>query len=225
MIAGRACDVGVFWRMPKPRPLAADDPFLWLPRDYFAHADMGEVFPDYDGKFIEADMGCGDGTFLLEMAKEHPERRYLAVERLLGRVRKVCRRLRGANVSNARVLRLESQYALTHLLPENSIDRLHFLFPDPWPKARHEYRRLFSEPFLRVVGKVLKPGGEMLFKTDHDDYFERAEGVIAECGERIGATVLPWEEGDFFYPTTDFEQQWLDMGKSIDRMRLQFGSR
>jgi len=208
--------------MPKPRPLKADDPYLWIPSDYFARAEMSEVFADVEGKFVEADMGCGDGTFLVEMAKHHPERRYLAVERLLGRVRKVCRRLRANDLTNARVLRLESQYALTHLLPANSVDRLHFLFPDPWPKARHADRRLFSEPFLRVVARVLKPGGEMLFKTDHDDYFERAQEVIAMCGERVGATVLPWEDDDFFYPVTDFEQQWLDMGKSIDKMRIRF---
>ncbi|QQL45790.1 tRNA (guanosine(46)-N7)-methyltransferase TrmB [Sulfuriroseicoccus oceanibius] len=208
--------------MSRIRPLKTSNDRIWIPEDYFARAEIGEIFPDADGRVIEFDMGCGDGGFLVQMAQHHPEHRFLGVERLLGRVRKVSRKLKAANAQNARLLRLESQYALDYLLPESSVDRMHFLFPDPWPKEKHARRRLFSEPFLMAIKRVLKPGGELLFKTDHDDYFELAQEVVKECGDKVGFERLEWPEDAFFYPITDFEQQWLDMGKTIDRMRLRF---
>ena len=126
------------------------------------------------GAPLEVDLGCGDGSFLVEMARHFPERRFLGVERLLGRVRKVCRKLQRAGLENARVLRLESRYTVEWLLPGDSVSRLHLLCPDPWPKARHHRRRLLQPEFLAAVARVLEPGGEFLFKTDNEEYFEWA---------------------------------------------------
>ena len=76
---------------PEMRPPEAEE---FVPPDYFRRLDRSELFGG-EGP-LEIDLGCGDGTFLLAMAREFPERRFLGVERLLGRVRKVCRRARRA---------------------------------------------------------------------------------------------------------------------------------
>lgn len=185
-----------------------------MPADYFRRLTPEEIFPG-DAP-LEVDLGCGDGSFLIAMAQHHPERNFLGVERLLGRVRKVCRLADGAGLPNLKVLRLESLYTVEWLLPPHSVSRLHLLFPDPWPKARHHKRRIVQEPFLRALERILVPGGEFLFKTDHPAYFEWAQEEIDAFGR---LTVLPWAEDAFFYPETDFERQWKAAGKPIHQLR------
>lgn len=190
----------------------------WLPEDYFRRATVAEIFPGAPARPWEIDLGSGDGTFLVEMAARYPERNFLGVERLLGRVRGTCRKAREAGLENARVLRLETTYAVGWLLPRGTASRVHLLFPDPWPKKKHARHRLFRADFLAEVRQLLAPGGEFLFKTDHEDYAAEAREVVA--GGLPGWEPVSWDEGDFFYPRTDFEAQWLAQGKSIHRVRL-----
>ena len=190
------------------------EPNELVPADYFKELPLGEYFAN-DAP-LEIDLGCGDGSFVLGMAEHYPDRNFLAVERLLGRVRKVCKRSHKMDLKNLKVLRLESLYTLEWLLPESCVDRLHLLCPDPWPKAKHHRRRLFQEPFLNAVVRVLKPGGEFLFKTDHEEYFEWSEEHLAVFDK---LERLSWEEDDFFYPKTDFQIQWEAEGKSLQGLR------
>lgn len=192
----------------------------FVPPDYFRRLDRSEIFGG-EGP-LEIDLGCGDGSFLLAMAREFPERRFLGVERLLGRVRKVCRRAQREGLGNLQVLRLESLYTVEWLLPPASVERLHLLFPDPWPKARHHKRRLVQARFLAAAAKILAPGGEFLFKTDHPEYFEWAADELASFS---GLTVCEWPDDAFFYPETDFERQWKAEGKTPQRLRAVNGEK
>ena len=194
-----------------PRPAMAGE---FVPADYFQKLEVAEICRD--GRPLEIDLGCGDGSFLMDMAKEYPERDFIGVERLLGRVRKVCKKIRRRELDNARVLRLESRYTVEWLLPEAAVSRLHLLCPDPWPKLRHQRRRLVQVEFLEAVRKALVPGGEFLFMTDHEDYFQWTVEKVVSFGrfER-----LEWDEDTFFYPKTDFQVQWEAEGKSMWRMR------
>ena len=89
----------------------------WMPADYFRRATAAEIFPDRPDAPIEVDLGCGDGTFLASMGAHFPERNFLGIERLLGRVKGTCRRAGAAGCANVRVLRLESEYSVGWLLP------------------------------------------------------------------------------------------------------------
>lgn len=205
----------------QPRPPApARPPYSheWIPADYFRRATVDEIFPDEPARPWEIDLGCGDGTFLANLAARFPERNILGVERLLGRVRGTCKKARDLGCDNVRVLRLETAYTVGWLLPRGTASRVHLLFPDPWPKKKHARHRLFRPDFLAEVRQLLLPGGEFLFKTDHEDYATEAREVVA--AGLPGWEPAPWEEGDFFYPQTDFEAQWLSQGKSIHRVRL-----
>jgi tRNA (guanine-N7-)-methyltransferase len=185
-----------------------------VPADYFRKLERSEICRG--GRPLEVDLGCGDGSFLMEMAREYPDRDFLGVERLLGRVRKVCKKVTRRGIGNARVLRLDSRYVVEWLLPEASVTRLHLLCPDPWPKVRHHRRRLMQPDFLDAVWRALVPGGEFLFMTDHDEYFEWARDKMREFGK---FELLEWEEQTFFYPKTDFQVQWEAEGKGMWRLR------
>lgn len=189
---------------------------VFIPDDYFRELRKEEIFPD-PSRTLEIDMGCGDGSFLIAMAQQHPERDFLGVERLAGRVAKVAKKITAAGLTNARVLRLESAYTVGWLLPAASVSRLHLLCPDPWPKKKHHARRIMViEEFQNGLLRVLQPHGEFLFKTDDPPYFE----VGTEAWDALpGFERLEWPQDAFFYAQTDFERQWLRQGKSMNRAR------
>ena len=190
----------------------------FIPEDYFRELAVAEIFPDSPERPLEIDLGCGDGGFLLEMARLLPGRNFLGVERVRGRVHRIREDIRRAGFANVRVLRLDSSYVVGWLLPAGSVSRLHLLCPDPWPKKKHHKNRLVRRrEFLDGLGRILVAGGEFLLKTDQEDYFEEAlEHVDAQSwAERTG-----WEEGEIEpYPETDFERQWVAMGREIHRAR------
>lgn len=185
----------------------------FMPSDYFDRLDPRSIFGN-DAP-IEVDLGCGDGSFLIAMAQQYPERNFLGVERLLGRAKKVSRKAERAGLTNCKVLRLESKYVIEYLFPPKSIDRLHLLCPDPWPKARHHRRRLVQQDFLECLHTALKDDGEFCFKTDHPEYFE---WVCEEMDQFKKFNKQEWNEDTFFYPKTDFQIQWEAEGKSMHQL-------
>ena len=187
-----------------------------MPGDYFCELRKEEIFGDLT-RPLDVDLGCGDGGFLRDMAAHFPERDFLGVERLLGRVRKVCRKAARDGLTNLKVLRLESAYTLGYLLPAGGVSRVHLLFPDPWPKKKHHKRRLVTQEFCEGLKRVLEPGGEFLFKTDHEEYFE--EGLEAVRGSEL-FDELEWDDEIFYYAETDFERLWRGEGRGIHLARF-----
>lgn len=190
---------------------------VFAPANYFRHLEKSEIFAD-PTRPLEIDLGCGDGTFTAAIASLHPERDFLAVERLKGRVEKTARKALAAHCANAKVMRLESAYTVAWLLPTAGVSRLHLLCPDPWPKKRHHKHRLInSEEFLSGLERILEPGtGEFLLKSDHEEYFQNA---IENFATRPTFERLPWPLEAFPYPQTDFEKHWLSQGKAIHQAR------
>jgi tRNA (guanine-N7-)-methyltransferase len=166
-------------------------------------------------RLIEVDLGSGPGKFLVESALKFQERNFLGIERLLGRVRKTCRIASEIGLTNLRVLRLELDYTVRYLLPENSVWRFHLNFPDPWPKRRHHARRVVDGEFLDAIHRSLIDGGELWIKTDHEDYFQHISKAAVESDL--------WNLSDWVdegYPLTDFEGQFLAQDLPIYRLRL-----
>jgi tRNA (guanine-N7-)-methyltransferase len=183
-----------------------------IPKSLTERLNWGEIF--VRSAPIEIDLGCGDGAFLMTMARANPEHNFLGIERLLGRVRKFCRKTAREDLKNARVLRIEAAYAVSNLFPPESITAFHLLFPDPWPKRRHHRRRAFTTEFLSCIHRALVGGGLFHVATDHVDYFHQIESVVAATD----TFVVSAERYDF--PLTTFEQKFLIRGLSIQRLLL-----
>ncbi len=127
---------------------------------------------------LEVELGSGDGSFLTEWAQRHPERNFIGVERLLGRIRKMDRKGRRAGLENLRGIRIESSYFLEYLLPRHAAMSLHVYFPDPWPKRKHRRHRLVNERFPTIACQALAPGGVVYLRTDDNDYFQQMKAVF-----------------------------------------------
>jgi len=188
----------------------------YVPKSLTEPLNFSEIFPR--SAPIEIDLGCGDGAFLTAMAHSHPEHNFLGIERLLGRVSKVCHKVAREDLKNARVLRIEVAYAVSNLLPAGSIAAFHLLFPDPWPKRRHHSRRAFTTEFLSRIHRALIGGGLFHVATDHADYFHQIEHVIAATN----TFVVSAEQ--YHFPPTTFEQKFLIRALSIQRLLLRKAS-
>ena len=138
--------------------------------------NLAQLFPR--PQLLEVELGCGDASFLVEYARRHPDRNFIGVERLLGRLRKLDRKGRRAGLTNLRGVRIESSYFLEYLLPPHSASVLHIYFPDPWPKKKHRKYRLINEHFPEIARVALAPGGAVYLRTDDEDYFSQMTGVF-----------------------------------------------
>ena len=157
---------------------------------------------------LEVDVGCGKGRYLLARAAARPDRNLLGIDRMLRRIRKVCRKACLAGLANVRLLRLDAAYAVSYLLPPASVDRYTVFFPDPWPKARHHAHRLFDERFNAALLRTLTPGGTLYLATDHRPYFEEIVALLGqERGFRRIDPYLPSEE-----EVTEFERRHAPHG-------------
>ena len=165
-----------------PRTIAAEI----IPSNYFAPLDFDALYGV--AAPLEVDLGCGDGSFLTAAAAANPERNFLGVERLVGRVRSACQKITASRLTNARVLRCEIGYAVCHLLPPAAVAGFHLMFPDPWPKRRHAARRLFTQGFLNSLERALLPGGTIRIATDQKEYFTEIERV---AGKSAAFLVIP----------------------------------
>jgi tRNA (guanine-N7-)-methyltransferase len=186
----------------------------FVPADYFARQKMEDIFARPAP--LEVDLGSGEGAFLLAMAARHPERNFLGVERLLGRVRKTCRAIARQRLANARIVRIETAYALRYLLPLASVSTAHVGFPDPWPKRYHQRRRLIQDGFMEALHGILAEGGELRVKTDDLPYFQWMEKIFARAK---GFERIDWPD-DPDYPMTNFERRFIAQGLPVHRARL-----
>jgi tRNA (guanine-N7-)-methyltransferase len=162
---------------------------------------------------LDVELGSGDGTFITQYARQRPDRNFLGVERLLGRLRKTDRKGLRAGLANLRLIRIEAAYLLEYLLPPESVEALHVYFPDPWPKRKHQKNRLVNARFTELAAQVLTPGGRVYLRTDDQDYFAQMTAVFTESGRFLPAET-PAELGALL---TDFEKDFLEKGVATMR--------
>jgi tRNA (guanine-N7-)-methyltransferase len=176
--------------------------------------DLAELFPKPQP--LEVELGCGDASFLIEYARRHPERNFIGVERMLGRIRKLDRKGRCAGLTNLRGVRIESSYFLQYLLPPRSALALHVYFPDPWPKKKHRKHRLINGHFPEIARTALTPGGIVYLRTDDGDYFNQMTEVFRANAE-FQKMETPVELAELL---TDFEQEFH--GRGIQTLRAAY---
>ena len=164
---------------------------------------------------LHIDLGCGDGSFLCEMAQQFPKRNFLGIERLTKRVEKV--RRKAEKIENVWVLRADTLFAVRYLLPKNSVETFYLLFPDPWPKRRHQFRRTFTRDFLDAVADALEKNGVLRIATDQFDYFYQIERLGRA---HLHFQVVPPSPDDAVLPVTKFEKKFRDEGAPIYRLTL-----
>ncbi len=134
------------------------------------------------------EIGFGGGEHLAHQAELHPGVSFIGAEPFVNGVAKLLARVEEKNLANVRIHDGDARYLL-EALPEACFERIYLLYPDPWPKSRHNKRRFVSPENLVHFHRVLKPGGRFLFASDINDYVDwtrehvREHGGFAEDGD------------------------------------------
>lgn len=133
--------------------------------------DPQQVFPDHEEIWLE--IGFGGGEHVSGQAGANPQAGILASEVFYEGIAKLLGQIEDAKLQNVRIWP-EDGRELVDGLQDKCIDRAFILFPDPWPKARHQKRRIIQPDFLNALARILKPGGRVRFATDVRSYADEA---------------------------------------------------
>ncbi|MBC7098977.1 tRNA (guanosine(46)-N7)-methyltransferase TrmB [Candidatus Bipolaricaulota bacterium] len=163
---------------------------------------------------LAVEIGFGNGEFLVQAARQHPDWNLVGFELSLTCIAKAAGRLAREGLANVRLARVDGRFALRELFPDHSLARVYVHFPCPWPKARHARRRLMTPDFVRTLAAVLEKGGVFELNTDVQWYACQAREALGAGGFLVQG---PWAlEGGG--PDTRYERKWRGKGRRIFRV-------
>ena len=166
--------------------------------------NLSEIFPTSEKIIMEIGFGMGEATAII--AKNHPNNAYIAVDVHPPGIGKLLGRIVELGLTNLRVIEDDVHIVLPHMFEDESLDAIHLYFPDPWPKKKHNKRRIVNPEFIAVIHSKLKPGGYFHIATDWVPYAERIAEVFSASDLFTGGVVAKPE----WRPLTRFEGQGLD---------------
>ena len=143
-------------------------PKLCLDPMGLAPKQVSDLFPHVPDAII-LEIGFGGGEHLVHQATSFPQYGYIGVEPFVNSMAKALRSIDDGGLNNIRLYD-EDAVEILDWLPDNCLDRIDLLYPDPWPKMRHWKRRFVNQVNLDRMARVLKPGGSFRFASDIDTY-------------------------------------------------------
>ena len=114
---------------------------------------------------LEIEIGCGNGHFLTAYGAQHTSTQFVGVDLKMKRCLKTLKKIDAAELNNVEVVCGRAEEVLRKL-GRDTVDAFHIYFPDPWPKSRHQGRRLLDSESLDLLLRLLKPGGVDIMGQD-----------------------------------------------------------
>jgi len=197
-------------------------------------SELKELVKNNQYKNVYLEIGIGKGAFIAECARRHKENLYIGIELNKGVVSLATKKIArfeqeiGETLENLKVLDYNA-LELQNIFLEHQVDKIYLNFSDPWPKKKHEKRRLTSDAFLKVYNNILKPEGVIEFKTDNRGLFEysimnmnknkmKIEYLTLNLHEDIESGKLNHEEPNIM---TEYESKFMVNGP-IYKLRVKF---
>ena len=179
-----------------------------------------EIFGN--GHPIHVEVGSGKGAFVSGMAKANPDINYIGIDIQKSVLSYALDKVLATDVPNIKLLWVDGS-DLTDYFEEGEIDRLYLNFSDPWPKKRHEKRRLTYQSFLATYQQILPENGEIHFKTDNRGLFEYSLVSFSQYGMKLKGVWLDLHASDFEDNVlTEYEQKFANKGQVIYRVEAAF---
>ena len=176
-------------------------------------------------KKVILELGCGKGTYTLELARANPNSLFIGIDLKGARLWKAAKTALEEKINNAFFIRTDVRNILDFFLPQ-SINEIWLTFPGPFPKKRHIKHRMTHPDFLKIYKKILKPGGFVHLKTDSDSMFTFTLESLQEAKVKVITKIVDIYAEKNLDPKlkiqTTFEKKHLDDGKIIKYLKFRF---
>lgn len=178
-----------------------------------------QCYPPRNPEMIHGDIleiGPGRGDLLMELASQNPQKKIIAIELGKKRFLHLIPHLEKKELTNVYLIHGDARVILPRYFKENSFETAFVLFPDPWPKRKHEFRRLLNQEFLWLLTHQLKQNGILCLATDDHAYaiwIHDNLATIATLKNSLAPLLFVSSLPEL--PITFFEKKWRDMGRKI----------
>ena len=172
-----------------------------------------------DATALWVEVGCGKGKFTAETAQANPDILLIAVERCREAVVVAMEKAKAMGLTNVFFIDMDVAEIET-IFAKEEIDRLFINFPDPWPRKKNAKRRLTHRGFLDKYCRVVRPGGEIHYKTDNAPLFEFSVEEFAACGLQVNNLTRNLHENGIVGIMTGYEEKFHALGTPINRCEV-----
>ena len=155
-------------RMTRAQTLAMAQSWDRYAIEIKSELNLNQIFPEKTKVIMEIGSGMGEAT--AQIAKANPEVGYVAVEMHSPGLAALLILINQMELENIKLIREDATYLLANHIPDNSLDGIHLLSPDPWPKNRQHKRRIVQSEFVEMIAQKLKPSGFIHIATDWQPY-------------------------------------------------------
>lgn len=171
---------------------------------------------------IHIEVGSGKGRFVTGMAAQSPDINYVGIDIQLSVLAYALDKVLDSGLPNIKLLRVDGS-SLTNYFEKGEVDLMYLNFSDPWPKTRHEKRRLTYKTFLETYQQILPAGGEIHFKTDNRGLFEYSLASLSQYGMTLQQVWLDLHASDYEGNVmTEYEEKFSKKGQPIYRLEAKF---
>lgn len=170
---------------------------------------------------IHIEIGMGKGKFIMQLAKENPNINYIGCELSNSIIYKAAKKIKEENLNNLLLVNCDA-LKLASIFEKGEIEKIYLNFSDPWPKSRHEKRRLTSKDFINVYKQILNRGSIIEFKTDNRSLFEYS--VISMNTENLKFIDISLDLHHSNYEhivTTEYEDRFNNLGNVIYYIKVE----
>jgi tRNA (guanine-N7-)-methyltransferase len=176
---------------------------------------INEIFPDKSQTILEIGSGMGEAT--AQIALNNLDTGYVAVEMHKPGLAALLLLIMEKQISNIKMIREDATYLLANFIPDASLDGIHLLFPDPWPKNRQHKRRIIQDDFIELIARKLKPKGFIHIATDWQPYAQWIKSKFDNNSQFSGGIVArpSWRV------LSKFEGQGLRKGHTVTDFRYE----
>ncbi|HEP1492808.1 TPA: tRNA (guanosine(46)-N7)-methyltransferase TrmB [Streptococcus pyogenes] len=171
---------------------------------------------------IHIEVGSGKGGFITGMALKNPDINYIGIDIQLSVLSYALDKVLASEVPNVKLLRVDGS-SLTNYFEDGEVDMMYLNFSDPWPKTKHEKRRLTYKDFLDTYKRILPEHGEIHFKTDNRGLFEYSLASFSQYGMTLKQIWLDLHASNYEGNVmTEYEEKFSNKGQVIYRVEANF---
>jgi len=172
-----------------------------------------------DFKKIIIEVGFGNGDYLINNAKENPNFLYIGSEVYINGIARVLKHILNYNLNNIKLCGMNFLH-LMKSLKLKTIDEIYVINPDPWPKKRHNKRRLLNCNNLLSMNNLLKKGGKIFITTDSKDYFDEINLAINDEKQFDRVTFARMNDTDVMRGISNYQRKAILNKKDIYKIEI-----